>query len=133
MSSRGKLQPLDNDAGALFTAAALAADDYSESIKLSGLSKFGIAIDQGTVTGTNPTLDVTPEITFDGTNYLSMPVSVGAETAAALTQITTTGDDRVEWWDNPYPSNDNCKIRFKFDTGGTTPTFTFTSVTFFGK
>lgn len=134
MASRGKTQALKNDAGVLFTVAPLTATDYSESIKIGGLDRFGIAINQSTVSGTNPTLDVSPEVSFDGgTNWAAMPVSAGAETAASLTQITTTTHDRQEWWYNPYGFSDNCLLRFLFTTGGTSESFTFSTVTFFGK
>lgn len=135
MALRGRFKNLDNDAGALMTAAALTATDYSETLGLGGLDSFGIMIDQGTVSGTSPTLDVTPQISYDsGTSWVSnMPAEFGSTTAAALAQASTTGDDRIGVWKNPYPADSDVKLRFAFTTGGTTPSFTFTAVKFFGR
>ena len=135
MALRGRFKNLDNDAGALFTAAALTADDYSETLGLGGLSSFGIMIDQGAVTGTSPTLDISPQISYDsGTTWVTeMPAEFGSTTAAALAQMTTTGHDRIGVWANPFPADSDVKLRFLFDTGGTSPSFTFTAVKFFGR
>jgi hypothetical protein len=135
MALRGRFKDLKNDAGTLVSAAALTADDYSETLSLGGLDSFGIMIDQGAVTGTSPTLDVSPQISYDsGTTWVTqMPAEFGSTTAAALAQQSTTGDDRVGVWKNPFPADSDVKLRFFFNTGGTSPSFTFTKVKFFGR
>jgi hypothetical protein len=137
MALRGRFKNLKNDAGVLVTVAALTATDYSETLGLGGLSSFGIMVDCGTVSGTtSPTLDITPQISYDsGTTWVTqMPAEFGSTTAAACAQMTATGHDRIGCWDNPFPADSDLKLRFAFTITGTgSPSFTLTKVKFFGR
>ncbi len=84
--------------------------------------------------GTSPTLDVTPEISFDGgTVWDSLPEAANSQTAAALGQITGNGVANAEYWNAPLPVNANCQYRFKCTIGGTSPTFNITFRYFFSE
>lgn len=144
MALRGRFKNLKNDAGALVTAAALTASDYSETLGLGGLASFGIMIDCGTVSGTtSPTLTISPEFSYDsGTTWVLNPavgydasvVSTDTLSQMGVLQMSTTSDDRIAYWRNPFPSDADVKLRFLLTVGGTgSPSFTLTAVKFFGR
>lgn len=136
---------LANDASpaALFTAAALTADDYSKAYTLGKCHRFGLFANCSAVGGTAPTLDITVEYSADGgTNWAAAyPDDVNSGTQAALTQLTGSVTAASETWDRAIPAynagtrpdsdvavgaaNPEWLVRFKLDTGGTAPSFTF--------
>ena len=146
MALRGRFKNLKNDAGTLVSAAAITTTDYSETLSLGGLASFGIMVDCGAVSGTtSPTLNITPQFSYDsGTTWVSNPVSsyveskydpeTSATTYMGVAEMTTTGDDRIAYWRNPFPSDSDVRLRFALTIGGTgSPSFTLTAVKFFGR
>jgi len=124
---------LKDDAGATLSGATKTADDFSETINLRS-SRFGFAIDCGTVSGTTPTLDAKIEwrATPSGTWQTTFPVASGnAQAAAQLPQCTTTGDQKIAWFENPFPSDVDIELRLFIDIEGTTPSFDIDNLWFF--
>lgn len=146
MALRGVFKDLKNDAGVLVTAAALTTTDYSETLGMGGLASFGVMVDCGAVSGTtSPTLNITPEFSYDsgttwvanpavGFDYAKVDVSTDGTVMMGVQQMVTTGDDRIANWRNPFPSDADIKLRFALTIGGTgSPSFTLTAVKFFGR
>jgi hypothetical protein len=130
MANRGAVvEPLVSGAalkGAAKTAT-FTTDGFSFNQNGSRISLFCAT----TTTGTSPTLDITPEVSFDaGTSYVSMQNTFDSTTAAALTQITASGQD-YEWWYNGIPFGDDTstyKMRLVCTIGGTNPSVTFDQI-----
>ena len=146
MALRGRFKNLKNDAGANFSAAALTTSDYSETLSLSGMANFGLMIDVGTVAHqTAGTVDITPEFSYDsGTSWVlgpavgytdSVPDTTQTSTSKmGIQQITASSQDRIAYWRNPFPSDADVRLRFKWTVAGTgTHSFTLTAVKFFGR
>lgn len=146
MALRGRFKDLKNDAGTLVSAAAITTTDYSETLSLGGLASFGIMVDCGAVSGTtSPTLNISPQFSYDsGTTWVSNPsvgygfskvdVSTDGTTRMGVQQMVTTGDDRIAYWRNPFPSDSDVRLRFALTIGGTgSPSFTLTKAKFFGR
>jgi len=146
MALRGRFKNLKNDAGTLISAAALTTTDYSETLSLGGLDSFGVLVDAGTVAHqTSGTLSFSPQFSYDsGTTWVSNPsVGYDASVVDATTNstvrmgvqaIATTGDDRVAYWRNPFPSDSDVRVRFAMTVAGAgTHSFTLTAVKFFGR
>ena len=146
MALRGRFKNLKNDAGGLVSAAALTTTDYSETLGLGGMASFGIMVDCGTVAHqTSGTLDITPEFSYDsGTAWVSNP-AIGYDasnvdttqtgtTRMGVQRITDSSQDKIAYWQNPFPSDADVKLRFAFTVAGAgTHSFTLTAVKFFGR
>lgn len=101
-------------------------------------------VDTGTVAHqTDGYLYVNPEFSYDsGTTWVANAAAgldeayVSTDTAKVMgvIGINATGDDRVGYWRNPFPSDSDIKLRFALTVAGTgTHTFTLTAVKFFGR
>ena len=146
MALRGRFKNLKNDAGALISAAAITTTDYSETLGIGGMANFGIMVDCGTVAHqTSGTLSISPQFSYDsGTAWVSGPAvdygfakvdaTTDGTTEMGVQAIATTGDDRIAYWRNPFPSDADVKLRFALTVAGAgTHSFTLTSVKFFGR
>ena len=142
-----QLRELFDDATprALLSAAAHTATFQSETLTIGDADRWGILFDVGTVSGTNPTLDIKVQTSFDGgTTWLdTYPGAVNSETQAGLAQITAS-IETSEMWDRafgPYREFQTLEgggaaikpvVRLVGTIGGTdTPTFTITKSYFF--
>jgi len=138
MANRDIKKVLKDSSGVNLTAVAKTATFKSEAIALSGLEYFGIVVDLGAVTGTTPTLVITVQETLDGgTTWLdAYPAAANSPTQAALASMNTN-IETGEYWVNFLPNDNDCKVRFNFTIGGTSPSYTLTNVYFvarrFGK
>lgn len=100
---------------------------------------FGLWYDCSASSGTTETLDITvemsPDIGTTGTvQDIGYPADANSQTGAAMAQITAAGEG-FEYWRNVLPSEGpqtgpggEWGIRFFFDLGGTSPSFTLATV-----
>lgn len=109
----------------LVNKAAAGTDFYTDPIALRGAQKVGLFVDVDSSTGTNPTLDISLEISFDkGTTWVEMPATANSQTQAAMTQIDTTIGEYFEWYE-VCGDPEFTQIRALFDFGGTSPVYDF--------
>lgn len=77
-------------------------------------NKFSAILDSNAGAGTNPTLDVKLQTSYDGTTFVDVP-------SGAFTQVTTAASVQIKVYDNV-----GVVFRFAYTIGGTaTPNFTF--------
>lgn len=111
MSKKILYNVTNNDEGASGGTA------YGTAFKIAGgidPSTFALQLYANNDSGTSPTLDITIQISFDGTNFVASGV--------AFTQVTTESANYeiIQWGDNPIAPY----IRVKAVYGGTdTPTY----------
>jgi len=133
---------LNDSAGTLVTAAAHTADFTSEIIPVSGCDRFGFWFIITPVSGTTPTLDIELQTSFDnGSVWIPFyPSDLNSQTTASFTQITAASTGVSKYYDRYVPrlkpgrnpGNAGAAeqpipvVRLNFDTGGTSPSFTFT-------
>ena len=131
MANRGAVVEPTTGSGTALKGAAKTATFTTDGFSLNQNGSRVSLFCKATMTGTTPTLDITPEVAFDGgTTYVSMQDAANSTTAAALTQIAGTGAD-YEWWENGIPFGDDTtsyKMRLVCTIGGTNPSITFNEI-----
>ena len=121
------------------TSAGVVLEDTTQSAtfdtawySLNGAEYFGFVLNLGAISGTSPTIDIDVEFTMDGgtTVWTDFPPAANDETENAtgtnsgfsFTQITTSDYQVMAYWVNPFPNDNNCKVRLEVTLGGSTPT-----------
>lgn len=128
MANSDIIRQLLRDDDTDFTGTDIDADDNSEWIKPKDFEEFGLILDIGTESGTSPTLDIKVQMSLDGgtTALDTYPATANSETQATLTQITAAIETSKFWENRLALSGEGTidpRIRFVFDTGGTSPVF----------
>lgn len=142
------IRDLLDSTGALLSGQSIIANFTSELVDISPWDRWGLIVKVGTVTGTDPTLDMKIQTTLDdGVSFVdAYPTDTSSGSQAALTQMVATGDDRFENWDRALPQwepnstegtpagrNFTQRIRVVGTIGGTsTPTFPLTELIIVG-
>ncbi len=131
-----------NDAATGVSAEGIAytADWRSPFYNLGDADWFGLWYDVSAASGTTPTLDITVEMSPDsGTTGtvqdIGYPAAANSQTGAAMTQVTAAGEG-FKYWRYVLPTRGVSGggtrglwgVRFFFDTGGTSPSFTIATV-----
>ena len=136
MANRDIKTAMLKSTGASLAAAQTATFDTAW-YSLNGLEYFGFVVDVGVVTGTNPTLNINVEFTVDGgtTVFSEFPVSTNVEAGTGVTtnnaimaEITTSDAQTAIYWPNPFPNDNDCKVRLECTIGGTSPSFTLDNI-----
>lgn len=117
---------------------AKTADWRSPFYNLGDADWFGLWYDCSASSGTTETLDITvemsPDINAATVQDIGYPAAANSQTGAAMTQVTAAGEG-FEYWRYVLPSSGVAGgstgawgIRFFFDLGGTSPSFTLATV-----
>lgn len=138
------IRELLDSTGALLSGQSITANFTSEKVDISPWDWWGLILEIGTVTGTDPTLDIKVQTTLDdGVSFVdAYPGDVNSDAQAALLQMVATGDDRFKVWPRFLPQwEPNTaqgtpagtvyvqRIRIVGTIGGTaTPTFPITKL-----
>ena len=112
------------DAGNVpLTAVAKTATFVSAAINIPEASFLGVQVLVASVTGTSPTLDVSLQVSFNGTNWATLQdaqSSFSGQGVIALDQLTAAGSSFMQcMFGGVY-------LRLNFVLGGTSPSFTIT-------
>ena len=100
------------------TSAVRTSSGQSNGHNMAGFIEGRFLINVTAVSGTSPTMDCKAQFSWDNSTYY--------DTDASATQISSTGQYSIP------VTNFGKYIRFDYEMGGTSPSFTFT-VDFIGK
>jgi hypothetical protein len=125
--------------GPAVTVTAAAATSSTAAFSLGGLGdSYQLILNISAATGTSPTLDAVLQTTFDGTNYVDLPLRYTQKTAAGIAFLVFKlglGMNEVALEqavaDTGGTLAKNClfdpfHMKVKYTIGGTNPSFTFT-------
>lgn len=119
------------------TGTAVAATASSSAFSLPQGDCYQLYLNVTAATGTSPTMDVVLQTSFDGTNYLDLPIRWTQKTAAAFELVVFKlglGGNEVALAqvaaDTGGQLAKNCifdpsHLKIKYTIGGTNPAFTF--------
>ena len=133
MANRDIKIAMSDSAGTNLSGVTKSATFDTAWYSLNGLEYFGFVLDLGAVSGTSPTLDIDLEFTMDGgtTVFTDFPPAVNDETenitttnsGISFTQMVTSDQQTTMYWVNPFPNDNNIKIRLECTIAGSSPTF----------
>lgn len=118
-------KPKLDDGATVVEGSSVTTDDNTEWFDLGDCRYWGLAVAVGTVTGTNPTLDIAAQCRFNGeADVYSYPSDLNTTTQIAMTQLTTSDTNLIEFWRNFLPTmGEYGQARFTFTLTGTSPVF----------
>jgi hypothetical protein len=131
------------DSGGTSLTGATKTDSFDTAwYSLNGLEYFGFVFDIGAVSGTSPTLNTDVEFTMDGgtTVFTEFPVATNLEAGAGVTtniatlsEITTSDAQLTKYWLNPFPNDNDIKVRLECTVGGTGESFAIDNIYLVGR
>jgi hypothetical protein len=131
MANRDIRVQLEDSSGNSLEGVTKSASFDTGWYSLNGAEYFGFILNLGAISGTSPTINIDVEFTMDGgtTVWTEFPNAPNAESitgvttnAGVFTEISTSDQQASVYYVNPFPNNNNCKVRLEVTFGGSSPT-----------